>query len=319
MLLSIIIPVYNVEAYVDQTLASVFDTTASASDFEVIVVNDGTQDDSMSVVRRYENKTNITILEQDNQGLSAARMKGLSVAKGDYVWFIDSDDWLVEDGVGKILALVKEKKGVDVIVFPLIINRDCRFIDDPFLIVTEEKEVDGKTAMRDLKLPTSPAFRFVVKKSMTNNDWLFFPFGLLHEDEYFGPVLLTMAKRMVVIPDPMYVHRIRPGSIMTSLTVKSSYDLVSIYRLLVKYMKGSLDTSDWPWFRKYCFGRLMDSYNRCPQFFGTPAFNRFVRRNGLFVWREWLSVNPDKSIGKKTKKLFYFMMPKTRSMLFSAR
>ena len=91
MRLSIIIPVYNVEAFVSKTLESVFNTTASADDFEVIVVNDGTKDKSMDVVRRFSDRPNLLILEQENQGLSAARMNGLSVASGEYIWFIDSD------------------------------------------------------------------------------------------------------------------------------------------------------------------------------------------------------------------------------------
>ena len=122
MRLSIIIPVYNVEAYVGKTLESVFRTTARAEDFEVIVVNDGTRDNSMEVVRQYANRPNITIVEQENQGLSAARMNGLAVAKGEYVWFVDSDDWLVDDGVGKVLKLLEEREGAEVLMFPIVWN-----------------------------------------------------------------------------------------------------------------------------------------------------------------------------------------------------
>ena len=86
MKLSIIIPVYNVEAYVGQTLSSVFDTTANLADFEVIVVNDGTDDGSMEVVRQYADRQNLVILEQKNQGLSAARNCGLDHAKGEYLF-----------------------------------------------------------------------------------------------------------------------------------------------------------------------------------------------------------------------------------------
>ena len=319
MLLSIIIPVYNVEAYVGRSLDSVFNTSASENEFEVIVVNDGTQDDSMTIVRRYADRPNLTILEQENQGLSLARMNGLAMAKGDYVWFVDSDDWLVEDGVGTALRLLKERKDAEVLMFPIKRTGSLQFRDDPPFIDDNTLEVEGKVAMRDLKVPTCPCFRFIVKKSLTENQWLFFPAGLIHEDEYFGPVLLTLTAKLVIIPTVLYVHLIRPGSIMTSLTTRTSYDLVSIYRLLIKYMDNALDASDRSWFREYCFGRLMESYNRCPQFHGTPAFNRFVRKNGLFVWREWMSANPDKSILKKARKLFFFMMPKTRSLLIASR
>ena len=120
MLLSVIIPVYNVEAYVGKTLESVFHTTASSDDFEVIVVNDGTKDGSMKVVRQFADRPNLTILEQENQGLSAARMKGCSVAGGEYLWFVDSDDYLVEDGVGKVLALLRSHSDAEVLMFPLL-------------------------------------------------------------------------------------------------------------------------------------------------------------------------------------------------------
>ena len=117
MKLSIIIPVYNVEAYVGRTLESVFAT--DATDFEVIIVNDGTKDGSMGVIRQFANRLNLTIIEQENQGLSAARNRGLDAAKGDYVWFVDSDDFLVEDGVGKVLRLLAARPGADVLRFPL--------------------------------------------------------------------------------------------------------------------------------------------------------------------------------------------------------
>ena len=92
-----------------KTLETIFQTGANADDFEVIVVNDGTQDLSMEVVRQFADHPNLSILEQENQGVSVARMNGASVAKGEYIWFVDSDDWLVEDGVGTVLRLLEER------------------------------------------------------------------------------------------------------------------------------------------------------------------------------------------------------------------
>ena len=100
--LSIIIPIYNVEAYVAETLKSVFEMNDPKDLFEVIVVNDGTKDGSMDIVRQYADRPNLIIVEQENQGLSAARMKGLSMATGEYVWFIDSDDSLFTNAVIKV-------------------------------------------------------------------------------------------------------------------------------------------------------------------------------------------------------------------------
>ena len=88
MLLSIIIPVYNVEHYIKTTLQSVFNQNIDETSYEVIVINDGTPDNSMSIVTEFSKKhKNLSIISQDNQGLSCARNAGLQRAKGDYVWF----------------------------------------------------------------------------------------------------------------------------------------------------------------------------------------------------------------------------------------
>ena len=98
MLLSIIIPVYNVERYIVETLESILSQNTFPFTYEVIVVNDGTPDHSMEIVERYRYSfDNLTIINQENQGLSCARNSGLKIAKGDYVWFIDSDDSIPQD------------------------------------------------------------------------------------------------------------------------------------------------------------------------------------------------------------------------------
>ena len=114
--LSIIVPVYNVEKYVRSCIESIFKQGLDEDRFEVIIVNDGTKDGSMKVVRQFADRPNLTILEQENQGLSAARMKGCSVAGGEYLWFVDSDDYLVEDGVGKVLALLRSHSDAEVLM-----------------------------------------------------------------------------------------------------------------------------------------------------------------------------------------------------------
>ena len=94
-LLSIILPVYNVAPFVERCLDSIFVGETKETEFEVIIINDGSQDDSMRRAAPFAaSHTNLSIVNQENQGLSAARMRGLSKAAGEYVWFVDSDDWL---------------------------------------------------------------------------------------------------------------------------------------------------------------------------------------------------------------------------------
>lgn len=312
MKLSIIIPVYNVEAYVGKALESIYDTSVNLDDFEVIVVNDGSEDGSMEVINRYASQPNLTILEQENQGVSAARMNGLVNANGEFVWFVDSDDFLVKNGVSKVLELLVELPNEDVIMFPVrrvSLDGSMDYVDfkpEGFL------SVSGKIAINDLKLPTCPPFRFVIRKSLTDNKWLFFPFGLVHEDEYFGPILLTIAQRITVVPDYVYVHLKRPGSIMTTLSIRSSYDTVSVFKLLIDYLENAMAPSDQDWFRRYCLGRLMESYIRCPDLYGTPEFNQFVHTNGLYIWNQWCRTYPEAPLSKKMKRLLFFVLPRLR-------
>ena len=95
--LSIIIPVYDVEAYLPECLDSIFSQRDALSDIEVILVNDGSPDGSAAILEEYRKRyDNITVITQSNQGLSLARMNGLERAQGEYVWFVDSDDYLTD-------------------------------------------------------------------------------------------------------------------------------------------------------------------------------------------------------------------------------
>lgn len=308
--LSIIIPVYNVEPYVGKTLNSVFETAAPTEDFEVIVVNDGTKDGSMGVVHLFGDRPNLKILEQDNQGLSAARTRGLSVAQGDFIWFVDSDDWLVEDGVGKVLSLLKERPDADVLMFPLqhivVADPSKNRLDYQF---SGETAVSGIEVMRDLGLYIWCAPRFVFKRSFTKDDRLFFPLGMLHEDEYFCPVLMYLSSRVYIFDWPVYNRYLRPGSIMTTIGVRSAYDTVSIHRLLIQFMERNLPHSEWSWFRRQSMDQLETSYSFNKKNFGSSEFKRFACREGFYVWREWLPVNRDKTLRRKFGQLFFYLMP----------
>ena len=314
--LSIIVPVYGVEAFVGKALDSIFETSASTDVFEVIVVNDGTKDRSMDVVRLFSDKPNLRILEQENLGLSAARMKGLSVAKGEYVWFIDSDDYLVEDGVGRVLGQLVQRVGADVLMFPLMWVYEDGTEDYPDYEIKDDNVVLGKTVIRDLGLPVWAAQRYVFKRSLAGNSFLRFPQGLLHEDEYFGPVLMYLAETVCVLKDSVYQYRIRQGSIMASKSARSWYDMVSIHGELIRFLEQDVEPEDNTWFRTFCFKRLLALYYRDSRFYGTPEFVRFARENGFYVWRQWIKACPGRSLKNRLGRLFFFMFPVVRQCVF---
>ena len=120
MLLSIIIPIYNIEKYIEKCVSSCLQS--SQVSYEIILVNDGTKDGSMDVIRHMSNLPNISIINQENQGLSVARNTGLSKAKGKYVWFVDGDDWIEPNSI-QLLAAKLNNDTPDVLAFDVNIHK----------------------------------------------------------------------------------------------------------------------------------------------------------------------------------------------------
>ena len=113
--ISVIIPVYNVEKYLPECLESILSQVKNNAIYEIVLVNDGTPDNSMdiaySIVGRY---SNVKVVNQENQGLSVARNIGLEHATGDYIWFIDSDDWLTDDAISIVMKAISENPEIEV-------------------------------------------------------------------------------------------------------------------------------------------------------------------------------------------------------------
>lgn len=140
IILSIIIPVYKVEKYIRKCLDSIFKQEYSYGKVEVIVVNDGTPDNSMEIVKEFAVKYNIEVIEQSNQGLSMARNNGLLKATGRYVWFVDSDDWLQKDSIHTVLECI-DKHNVDMISTRLIRVKED---DGSCQLDVRNRYIDGK-------------------------------------------------------------------------------------------------------------------------------------------------------------------------------
>lgn len=110
--LSIIIPAYNIESYISACIESVLNQDILATEYEIIVINDGSTDNTLSVIKRYDSYENLRIIDQANQGLSEVRNIGVRQAKGKYIWFIDGDDTITPMCLKNILT-VCNKKDVD--------------------------------------------------------------------------------------------------------------------------------------------------------------------------------------------------------------
>lgn len=240
ILFSVIIPVYNVEAYLKQCLDSAVGQTYT--NVEIICVNDGSTDDSSSILDEYaSNHTNFTLLYQENQGLSAARNAGIRAAKGDYVFFLDSDDW-IEPDTFKLLA--EKQKGEDLVCF----NGRRYFedgtaeapdpgMDDPVLTGWEYYNKYASVSRKFHFVCT--VLRLYRREYLLKNS-LFFEEGIYHEDNLFTPLACYYAKRVKVISDVLYVYRIRAGSITQSVfseqsKIKRIHDIVRVNNSLLRF------------------------------------------------------------------------------------
>lgn len=252
IILSIIIPVYNVEKYVRKTLESIFESALPKSEMEVIVVNDGTKDNSMSIVNEFAAMfDNLKIINQENQGLSVARNTGLKAARGKYVWFVDSDDWVEYDSLPFLLKHL-EHSDKDVLMFKI------REYDEEGRILLErsfhdnynEEHVSGTDVVLYQKkygVDITPMQQYVISRDFLLSNKLFFVPGIYHEDMEFAPRMLINAKKVAVIPKVIYCYlRRRNGSITTDETLlkKRCLSKIEIYRRHIIFGEGLVQSKD---------------------------------------------------------------------------
>lgn len=284
MKLSIIIPVYNVEKYIEKCLLSIYCQGGPDDWFEVIVVNDGTPDNSMDIVYRFSNHTNLSIIEQKNLGLSVARNVGLSVAKGEYVWFVDSDDWLLEGSFKKIMQTVDLYPEVEVISTIL----ENHFEESG--IIENEYQLDilslvGKDYLKN-GCRQGASQRFIIKKKFLEKYSLCFEPSILHEDALFGYKMLYLAHSVMIIDKPLYAYRIRTsGSIMSSITIKSANDLLFIHKKLIEFMNKYVDAVDKAWYQKLIYSLLDSIFGFSRNIIHTNEFKCFYNDNKDYIRR----------------------------------
>ena len=224
MKLSIIVPMYNVEKYIQRCLSSIINNKGFLENCELIVVNDGTKDNSESIARKIiEGLPNTQIIVQENQGLSAARNTGLSRAIGEYVWFIDSDDWIEPDS---LLTLFEELIGdYDIIQFGYNLAYDTISLKS---IHRNDDISTGEEVLIKGIWEAPVQFSVFKRKLLTTNDLLFYK-GIYHEDMEFTPRSLWYARNVKVVDKILYnYYQGNPNSIVNKPNIKKCYDLVFV-------------------------------------------------------------------------------------------
>lgn len=240
--LSFVIPVYNVEQYIGKCLESCLNQDLLEDEFEIIVVNDATPDNSLETVRRFQSHSrNIRVINRPNGGLSAARNTGLDNVRGEYVWFVDSDDWIAPDCIGSLYDCAK-KSDLDVLCFGLnLAYPDGRIA--PFYISYEENEriYEGKEFITAVKMPPA-AWAALYKTEFLRKHMLKFLEGILHEDQEFTPRAYTLAQRIAFTDRHLYFYNQRQGGIMKSCrNIKRCRDLLTVADSLFDFAERNVE------------------------------------------------------------------------------
>lgn len=258
--LSIVVPVYNVEKYIRECISSLLEQTLE--NIEILVVNDGTKDKSIEIVKEFDDKR-ITILSKENGGLSSARNYGLKHAKGEYVCFFDSDDFIEGKDSYKTMFERAKKDDLDILngVFSWYYSKDNIKRDSRYEFVAQESPMTGKDYLKKTlgsNTYLAIACTQIYKREFLEENSLEFKEGIYHEDEQFTPRALLKAKRVNVIPVNFYMYRQREGSIMsTEQNPQRITDVFNTVRELTDLIDKEKDDELKFVFRSYMIGLVL--------------------------------------------------------------
>lgn len=238
MLVSLIIPVYNVEKYLGKCLSSCMSQDLSDEDYEIIIVNDGSTDNSLHIAEYFSSTcNNIRIITQNNKGLSEARNTGLHAALGKYVWFIDSDDW-ISDNCLKTIVKEMEDGNLDVLHIGSIVVYDDEHKNVkriPHFSCSSGIEVIGRLQVwHQAQLTVFNRF-FLIDKAL-----LFYP-NIYHEDMEFIPRAYYFAKRCCSLSMICYHYYQRPvGAITSEYKPKNISDALFVINRLTDFGRENI-------------------------------------------------------------------------------
>lgn len=222
---SIIVPMYNVEKYIEKCLLSCLHQDIPYSEYEIIIVNDGSPDGSLAIAQNIALQySNIRIISQENKGLSEARNVGLSNAKGEYIWFVDSDDVIREKCLAQIIRQCDSQR------LELLAFCAADVINDAvirrFSYTCKDVLKGGDVLNKGLMICCAP-FTIYRKDFLLKNKLYFYP-SIYYEDTEFSPRSYFFAERVGFTNDILYFYTANPESITKTLNPKRAFDRITI-------------------------------------------------------------------------------------------
>lgn len=256
MKVSVIVPVYNVEGYLEKCVESIL--AQSFKEFELILVDDGSADQSGALCDQLAEKDGrIRVIHQENRGLGGARNTGLHAAKGEWLLFVDSDDWIDPWTLDSSLAL-GEEQDADMVVFGF------RSVDEQgnVLGTFAEKQPKGEplTAAehKDILLIGPAAWNKLYRRSLFEKTGVEYPSRVWYEDIRTTQKLLPAVRRAVFSDYVGYNYLQRPGSIMNNLTLDRNREILEAFDDLLGYYASAGLANEYQ--EELCFLTLFHVY-----------------------------------------------------------
>ncbi|ALA96505.1 glycosyltransferase [Leptotrichia sp. oral taxon 212] len=252
MKLSIIIPVYNTEEYIRQCIDSVMNIKNIET--EIIAVNDGSTDRTKDILEEYtENHDRIKVITQENQGASAARNTGIKASTGDYIYFLDSDDWVDTVSFEKIIRQLEDdyKSGEKT---DIVVGKEkaySEFTKEEVLDERIPRELIGKTVSGKEYMIKSIKGKFwnvrlpiyLYSRKLLMDNGIYFPTGRRsNEDEVFSIDVFYHAEKLKIIDEIFGNYRARSGSIMSVLNITHAEDIFENAKELLERYRDEKDS-----------------------------------------------------------------------------
>ncbi len=284
--ISVVIPVYNTEKYIVECVESVLANTQA--EYEILCINDGSTDSSLQLLNNLAEKHDcIKVVSQENAGQSAARNKAIEMARGKYLYFLDSDDKIGSDALKNLLAYL-EQEDLDVLYFSGSSFCDTKELEGKFKGLetayvrkgTYQGWCSGLELMQRLReqkdYSVSPCTQIIRREFLLEHDISFYE-GIIHEDNLFSFQVMVNAKRADCINDIYFYRRIRESSVMTK--PKTYENLLGYFVCFLKMLH-------------YVYGRELKEEEE-------QAVNITLRSVKANVKKSYLS------IGKEEREKFY--------------
>lgn len=242
---------YNAEKYIGICLDSILDSNLLKEEYEIVIVNDGSQDKSSEIAQDYASRySNVTYLTQENQGQSTARNYGIKTCQGEYVWCVDADDKLISAQLPKLIDALDEYENLDILAVQLQnVTEEGKYLDIECTqpLVEHNRIISGVEAVISGYIPSSICALIVRRELFVEND-IFFVKGITHQDVELTYRLMPHAKFVMFSNLIPYLYIYHPNSTSKSLVPEKKikyikddiYIIKSFQKLALSYKQDNL-------------------------------------------------------------------------------